>query len=345
MKRALFAAAAFSWIAIATPSSASVGVCHPPRHPLAHHKAVVFWKVRRHSRTLIYVCAPATHRPELVASEGSLYPAVSNIEAAGHFVGFFLYPNYSDTHDLVVFDLGHARREFAESPPPSAYQDPLRYLLASNGWVAEALLLGTSPPDPFVQEDQLMFATNDGQSLYTIELLGLSPLAFKTGALSWNSTFGGPSLVSVGPAVIPASLPWPLSACQVVTANDVAAQLGETSSTSPPGGCNYASTFTPGMTLTVGLQTGLTPSQQTAEEMALRSAGWDGLASEVGEFHEYENATTVAGVAHQQLHAFYGGIEISVDLAAPGSDAAEFIAWLADVGFDRLFSIPVQRAL
>jgi hypothetical protein len=332
-------------LALAAPATATVRACHPTGHVLAHHKTVVFWRVRRGSQTRVYVCAPPTNRPELVALGGKyLFPGVGDVQSAGRFVSFFYYTHFSYIPHLIVFDLKRARREFTQASPASVYQDPLRYFLAPNGWVAEALLLGTSPPDPFLQEDQLLFATNDGQSFYTIDVLSFSPLTLDGKTLGWSSSFGGSSSANVGRTLVPALSPSPLSPCQVITADDVAAKLGQSSSMTSAGRCTYASTFTPGMTLTVNLQTGLSPSQQSAAETALRTSGWDGLASEVGEFHQYQNSATVGGVVHQQLDAFYGGVELSLDLAAPGTEAAEFMAWLGNVGLDRLFSVAVTRA-
>jgi hypothetical protein len=330
--------------AIAAPASASAKSCRPAGHVLARHKGVVFWSERQGSRTVVDVCAPPSYRTELVASGGKyLYPAVDHVSVAGHFVGFFYYTHYSDMPKWIVFDLGRGRREFTTSPPPSAYQDPLRFFVAPNGWVAAALLLGTSPADPFVQEDQLLFATKDGTSYYTIDLVTLSPVSLTGSRLHWTSSTGGASSVQVGPDLIPSSSPQPLTACEVLTASDVAPVLGETTSSSAPAHCTYASKFTAGMTLTVSLQTGLTAAQQSAQAAALTAAGWDGLVSEVGAFHEYEHATTIAGVTHQQLTGFVNGVELSLDLAMPNVDPGAELAGLADKALDRLFGVPVKR--
>ncbi len=347
MKRALgtFAAVALASIAAAAPATATVRACHPPRHVLARRKGVAFWSIRRHSRTLIYVCAPASHRPELVVSDNNLYPSVTHIEAAGNFVGYYYYPGISDVVHLVVFDVKHARPEFSHALPAvaSIYPEAFEYWLAPNGWIAEDISLGANPADPFLQEAEVLVATDDAQSYYTIDLVGFGPAGLKRDALTWKSSFGAASSVSLGPDLIPGSAPQSLSACQAITAADVAPVLGETSGLASPGQCTYASGITPGMTLTVGLQTGLTPAQQAADETALESSGWDGLLNTVGEFHEYENAATVAGVVHQRLEAFYAGTELTLDLAMPNVDAATFLGWLGDVALDRLFSVPVTR--
>ncbi len=66
--------------------------------------------------------------------------------------------------------------------------------------------------------------------------------------------------------------------------------------------------------------------------------------SDVGGFQGYQKATITGGVIHQQLYAFQGGVELSLDLRAPGPNGGEQLAWLSDVALDRLFAIPVQRA-
>ena len=92
------------------------------------------------------------------------------------------------------------------------------------------------------------------------------------------------------------------------------------------------------MTLTVGVQTGLTPAQQTAYEDALSSAGWNSVSA------GYEKSTTRSGVTHDQLYAFTNGVQLSLDLTAPGANSSEQLGWLTGVAFDRLFGIQVQRA-
>jgi hypothetical protein len=52
----------------------------------------------------------------------------------------------------------------------------------------------------------------------------------------------------------------------------------------------------------------------------------------------------IAGMPDQQLEAFLNGAELTLDLTQPRASSPERLAWLANVAFDRLFGIPVQRA-
>ena len=276
---------------------------------------------------------------------------VDEIESAGQFVSFSPYG--LSGRSLVVFDVKDLRREFTTTPSAASqvYPETFGYLLAPSGWIAEYFAVGASPADPFFQEQYILVATGDGNTFYTVDLVGLGHGLpnLQGDTLSWNSAFGGSASVDLGPGLIPAASPQQLTACQLVTAADVSPLLGQTSSSTSPGGCTYTSSFISGMTLTVTLQTGLTSTQEAADESALTSSGWDGLLSEFGGFLEYTNAVTTGGVPHQQLDAFYGGAELSFDVSVPNEpqydqQPAEFTAWLGEIGLDRLFSVPVTRA-
>jgi hypothetical protein len=195
-----------------------------------------------------------------------------------------------------------------------------------------------------VDDDRTMVATNDGVNFYSIDFGSrFSPLATSGNTLTWTSELGGLSSVELGPGVAPASAPQSLLPCQLLTARDVAPVLGATTSSVQSGRCTYTSTTNPDMTLTVGA-VGLSGAQPSAEQSALQSTGWDAKMSDVGALHGYQKSTTTEGITHQQLHAFLGAVELSLDLAAPGRKAGEQLAWLSEVAFDRLFSIPVHRA-
>jgi hypothetical protein len=194
-----------------------------------------------------------------------------------------------------------------------------------------------------VNDDETMVATDDGARFYSIDFgSSFSPLATNGDTVTWTSDLGGVSSVALGEDLVPAASPQPLLPCQVLTAGDVAPVLGASISSTQPGRCTYTSRSDPAMTLKVVI--GPPQPAPSAAESMLQSAGWDGKMSDAGGFHGYQKATTTAGIRHQQLYAFLGGVELSLDLRAPGSNAGEQLAWLSDVAFDRLFAIPVARA-
>jgi hypothetical protein len=98
------------------------------------------------------------------------------------------------------------------------------------------------------------------------------------------------------------------------------------------------------MTLVLGVQTGLTPTQVSAYETALSSDGWDDSVSSEQGFRGYQKSTVTGGVTHQQLYAFENGVQLSLDLAIPSTAASEQLAWLTDVALERLFGVQVARA-
>lgn len=59
----------------------------------------------------------------------------------------------------------------------------------------------------------------------------------------------------------------------------------------------------------------------------------------------YVSSTTSSGVSREQLNLFApsSGAELSLEQTAPGGNADEQLAWLANVAFDRLFAIPIHR--
>lgn len=359
-KRTWLAAAVLAAICIAGVSAGTAGAarrCRANGLVLARQSGIVLFSARHGSRAGLYLCAPSRRRPELVASGGGrLYPGVSTLQVAGSFAAFVLTTTPSENENLVVFDFAHGRRElthylgcFGSRACAFAAADELtQYALAADGWVAEVWRLASpygQPRSPFVDGDRTMVATNDGVSFYSIDFGSrFSPLATTGTTLTWTSDLGGPSSVELGPGVAPASQPQSLLPCELLTATDVAAVLGPTTSSVQAGRCSYTSRTNPDLTLTLGALA-LSPAQPSAEESALQSTGWDAKMSDLGALHGYQKLTSTGGVTHQQLHAILGAVELSLDLTSPGANAGEQLAWLSHVALDRLFAIPVQRAL
>lgn len=347
--------AAFA-VAVPAASASAKARCHPSGLVLARRAGVVLWSVRHRSRTSVYLCARSKRRAELVASGGArLYPGVSRLKVAGGLAAFVLTTTLSENENLVVFDFAHARRElthylgcFGSRACAFATANQLTdYALAADGWVAEVWRLGSAygqPLSPYVNDDETMVTTDDGVDIYSVDFGStFSRLVVSGDTVTWTSDLGGISSLVLGQGLPPPVSPLELLPCQLFTPSDISAVLGSSTISSQPGRCAYTSRSKPAKTLTVGFVVG--PSAQpAASESSLQSTGWDAKMSAAGGFHGYQKAVTIAGVNHQQLYAFPGGVELSLDLTAPGPSAGEQLAWLSDVAFDRLFAIPVQRA-
>ena len=352
---AVAAAAAMCAAGISAGAARAATHCHVGGLQVARHKGIVLWSARRQGRTRLYLCAPSRRRAELVASGGSrFYPGVSRLQVAGNFAAFVLTTTLSENENLVVFDFAHGRRELthylgcfgSQTCAFAAANELTQYALADNGWVAEVWELASAYgqfPSPYVDGDRTMVATNDGVNFYSIDFgSSFSPLATNGDTLTWTSDLGGASSTELGPALVQSRPPLPMLPCQLLTPSDVAAVLGSSTISTQSGGCTYTSGSNPAVVLRVSA-IGLPPAAPSAAESSLQSTGWDAKMSDAGGFHGYQKAITTAGVTHQQLHAFLGGVELSLDLSAPGPNAGEELAWLNDVAFDRLFAIPVQR--
>lgn len=340
-------------VGLVAPQGAAARTCHPTGHVLARRGGAVLWSVERNRRTRVYLCVPSTGGAELVASGGrSLDPSASRPRVAGHFAGFVLTTGLEEDANLLVFNTARARRELSVSLGCSTHacvlgstRDLARWALAPNGWLAE--LWGLSAPfesSSFVDGDQSLVATNDGTHIYSIDFgKPISALARSGHTLSWTTDLSGEASVVLGPDVIPAATPQPLTPCQLLTPTDVAQVLGPNTSAESSGQCVYTSSASPTVTLTLRIATGLSPSQINADVSAVQSAGWDDVMSSGGGFQGFQNETTSGGVNHQQLQAFENGAELSLDLTTPGTNAGEQLAWLAYVSLERLFGVPVTR--
>lgn len=347
-------------LGLAAPAVSAARVCRPHGHVLARRGGVVLWSARHraggHVRVRVSVCAPATGRAELVTSGGrGLAPSVADLRVAGHFVAFFLTTGSAEDVDFMVFDLARGRvkladfdgcsgtRECALSTFPTIGQ----FVLAPNGWVAEVWSISSCDECGSTATGGVaLVATNARGHHYGIDFgANISTLTLVGDTVGWTSDLGGASSVVLGPGVVPPASAQPLSPCQLLTSEDVAPVLGASSTAASPGQCKYTSTANPEMTLTLGLETGLSAAQVSGDESALQSAGWDSSLNIAQQTPtSYQSSTTSAGVTHQQLRAFENGAELSLDLTMPSTSAPEQLAWLTDVAFERLYGVPVQRA-
>jgi hypothetical protein len=357
----LFASLAAALTAgVADPASSAASSCHPAAHVLARQGGVVIWSVlsHRHGRTRdrVVVCKPTTGGGRVVfSSAGNVHPHVSQLQVAGHFVGFVLGHNYSfpfrgtvatfRARDLYVFDAALRRvtltqqvfcNDFSAICGGSPQFD--HFLLASNGWIA-----GLYDPQSFGNPSDTG-ALLAGDATHTVPLdfgLSITGVSLAGDNLTWTSDNSGASSVTLGPGLIPAAMPQMLGICQLLTNADVAAVMGSTTSSSVPGQCTYTGAT---QTLTVSLGTGLTPDQVRAAESALDdstpSYGLDSWGNGEGKFDFFTRSIT----GHEQVDGFEGGAQLALDLSAPGAHADEQLTWLASVAMQRLFAVPVSRA-
>jgi hypothetical protein len=109
--------------------------------------------------------------------------------------------------------------------------------------------------------------------------------------------------------------------------------------------CERVSDQHPGRGLTLTLRTGLPPAQVTADEQSLIELGW-GFVSwpDNDALQIYMNSAVVRGRPEQQLEAFARGSQLSLTLTTPSVNGDEQLVHVANVAFDRLFGVPVQRA-
>jgi hypothetical protein len=349
--------------AVGAAKSAPVTGCHATGHVIAHRGGAVIWSVWKRVgyqrfRNRVYVCAPPALGAHIVFTDyGSggpenVPPHVSSLKLAGKFVAFLLTTGLEGNENLIVFNGMTGRKELTDFDMCQGghlcYFVPYmsKYALAPDGWVVEVWDLNFYMGPMNVADDLTMIATNDGKHRYSVDFGSrLSALALSGTTLTWTSDLGGASSVTPGPGLIPAASPLPLTGCQLLTATDVAVALGPgASSAGSASQCTYTSASNPAMTLTVSLQTGLSPTQEKASEDALTSAGWDDTMSYAGGFKGFINSVAIAGVTHEKLAAFQNGTEWDLDLTNPGMGAGEQLAWLAHVAYDRLFGIQVGRA-
>lgn len=341
-------------VASAKPST-SARRCRPGKHVLAHDKGVVIWSAGRHGHVSVYLCAPSKFGRHVLGAGGKqLKPSVSSLEVEGHFAAFFLTTGPARNEHLVVFNTSTERRELSEfitcagtraCALATAATGPPRYVLAKDGWVAEVWTIsGYQLPD-FSTNALTMVATNDGHHYYSVDFGSrLSSLSVTGNNLSWTNDLGGASSVELGAELIPGT-PQPLTACQLLETDDVTVVLGAGASSSGSASqCTYTSESNSAMKLTVSLQTGISPSQQTSDENTLQDDGWQSLNFGFGGFDEFLNSVTTGGGTHEQLDAFQNGDEWSFDLSDPGTHADEQLWWLSYVAYDRLFGIGANRA-
>lgn len=344
----------------ALASEAVARSCGVPGHVLVQRDGVVVWTAHRPDRYgnegSVFMCASPSGRTVLLQRSDQYLTSmvtdasVTQLRFAGHFVGFFLRTNvevYSKF--LIVFDRLHGRielRDLAECDNNDECTGPniTAYRLAYTGWVAELW--------PQVVSGAAGLLATNGSGHYQLDLTRISDLKLSRGTLSWISPFGVAS-VRLGTSVITPPAPRELSACQLLTAAELAPVLGpSTNSSSSRANCEYTSATYPGRTLAVKRITGLTRAQMLLRERALATTF--PVYCDLGEwwpaddnFYVLERARTdVCGYPGTDVHfvLFSNGAEVSLDLTAPGASGASQVAHLSNVALDRLFGVPIHRA-
>ncbi len=374
MRSALAGLAAIAGVAaLAMPANAAAR-CKPGHHVLARERghAVIWATVTRHGHRAtdrLYVCISQHGGTHLLGREsGSAYPSVTHLQVAGRFVGFVLAtsaPFYVGTIEtsrtstaLDVFDASSGRIDLSDpvscqSSTCSAAPVLDRYSLASNGWVTELYeVTDTRPGATAAAVRELVATYAPGATRTTRQSVPLdfgstiSGPALSGQTAAWTGDLSGTSSAALGPSLVPASTPQALSPCQLLTTTDVRPLLGPASSGSLSPGCEYASTSGPS-TLVLSVKAGLSSQQVESDVKALQNNNSLFLIIlPPGGYSMYASTTQAfSGVSYEDFKFFApsDGAEVSLELTTPSGNPDALLAWLANVAFDRLFAIPVQR--
>jgi hypothetical protein len=290
------------------------------------------------------VCRAPGGTPRKIYPQNST-PKVTQIRAAGSFVGFFLITNaevYSKY--LVVFNRSRGTIKFKDLAECSGNDEctgpeMTSYRLARNGWAAELW--------PYVFSSAAGLLATDGGTHYQLDITRIRHLTLAGGRLSWTSTdFGGAS-VRLGHDLATPPTAGSQTACQLLRSADLTPVLGSgfTGSSGSGSGtsslCQYTSAAYSGRTLTVTLTTGLSHAQVVAAESAgdYCAPGFWWPAND--DF--YDQASCTASGRNFAYQSFAHGAEIELKMNGAAADGDEQEAHLATVAFDRLFGVPVSR--
>ncbi len=369
MRNGLACLAIIAGIAVLVAPANAAPRCKPGHDVLARRRGqVVIWatltRQNRRVRTRVYVCVSRFGGAHIVDTEtGNAHPKVTRLKMAGNFVGFFLttpapfsvgpQTAFGTNTTLYVFDAAHRRvdmRDLAVCASGSTcgfVPLMITYGLAANGWVAELYEnVATSNISELVATYAPAASGNTRQSVPLDFGSTISGLALSSGTANWTGDLSGTASVVLGPTLVPSSAPQALSACQLLTATDVSPVLGPASSSGSASRCQYSSQSNPSKTFSLSFKAGLSSQQVNSDAGALQNN--DNFSPILVYGHGYSmylGSVTISGVSHEQLMFFApsDGSEVSLDLTAPSGHPDEQLAWLANVAFDRLFAIPVQR--
>ncbi|MBV9353906.1 MAG: hypothetical protein JO023_00120 [Chloroflexi bacterium] len=316
----------------------------------------------------LYICVSPHGGTHFLGKEpGSAYPSITHLQVAGHFVGFFLAtsaPFYvgpikssRSSTNLDVVDTSSGRVYMSdlascESSDCAFVPVMTKYLLASNGWVTELYEVADTHAQAAPANIRELVATYapaatriTRQSVPLDFGSTISGSALSGQTADWTSDLSGVSSVVLGPALAPSSAPQAISACQLLTTTDVSPLLGPASSSPSPSQCQYMSQSKPS-SLFLTFKTGLSPQQVESDGSGLQSNNsFSPIILPQGAYSMYVSTQAFSGLTYEQLKFFApsNGSEVSLELTQPSGNADEQLAWLANVAFDRLFGIPVQR--
>ena len=340
-RRSLLAGlAALSGAVLATgQAGAAAAPCSPAGTVLAQRHGIIVWTAPVRHRHPVFVCASPSGGVHSLYPD-STNPRVTQLTFAGRYIGFFLRTNIEvDSKFLIVFDRKRGRvevRDLAEcdgNDECPTFPPIVRFALARDGWVAEVYDdsgVGTRP----------LLATNGVNHHWPLDAAPrITQLSVSGNALSWTSGLGGPSAARLGPHLI-LSAPTSLTACQVLSSPEaaVAVGAGATETAGPPGSCTYSGAWA---TLGLAIRTGLSPAQLRAAENSVKA--------HYG-FISYPNDEAVAIYtntvgANEELAAFAGGAELTMNLVPGDSTADARLEHLAIVALDRLFGVAIRRTV
>lgn len=307
---------------------------------LAQRHGVVIWTAATHRRHPVFLCAGPRGGTHALYWD-STHARVTKLAFAGHFVAFFLRTNLAVySKFLVVYDRARARvelRDLAEcegNDECPTFPSIVRFALARDGWVAELY------DDSNVGTRRLLATNGRGHHWPLDAAPSVRHLSVSGNALNWTSGLGGASSARLGSDLIVPDSPSSLAACQLLSPAEAAVAVGSgaTEANGPPGSCTYS-----GGAATLGLtiRTGLSAAQRRAAENAVKAQyGFIGYPNNEA-FAIYTNTVGT----HEQLAAFVDGAELTLDLVPGDSTADARLEHLAIVALDRLFGVPIKRAI
>jgi hypothetical protein len=213
-------------------------------------------------------------------------PATSRVVAAAPYVGF----DESNANHRVFLDVFDAQTGHTELHhligstclPGTGGSNNVcginPWVLAPSGWVAE-LEEGGQGGYPSIEpgngEARDLLASNGHLTVADLDGEAAEDLRLSGSMLTWSIPGGtgysaplGPQLDGLAAETVPPPTPLP-APCSLITAVDAEAVLGQvTAASSSSTGCTYTASRDPSSTLTLTLQSSLSPAQVTAAKTA-----------------------------------------------------------------------------
>ncbi len=318
--------------AVATAGATHDGKCTAAGRVLARDSRVIVWEVATTGRAALYACVPAAGIVQRVVHAG---PDTTRVVAAGPYIGFD-EDNANHQVFLDVFDAQTGHTELHHLIGNTCLQGPggsnnvcgiNPWVLAPNGWVAELEEGGQGgypSIEPGNSEARDLLASNGRVTATGLDGEAATDLRLSGSMLTWSLPGGahysaplGPQLYGLAAGTVPPPTPLP-APCSLITAIDAQAVLGPvTTSSSSSTGCTYTTVGRPSSTVTLSLQSNLSPAQVTAA----KTAAYEAEAyyySGPPRYNDYTWTsswdTAAGGIANTYGVRFVGDVELTIEL-------------------------------